>query len=91
MRAVTRDHIIPRSDGGTDARANLVAACRFCNGYRGNRPADEAFERIQRLVSRGTHPHQVWQATGIFPRLFGLRSVPSLPSPPAPVGAGRSV
>ena len=83
MRVVTRDHLTPRCDGGTDTRANLVAACRWCNAYRGNRPADEAFLRVQRLIARGTHPHQVWQFTGRFPRMTPLRNV--LRAAPAPL------
>lgn len=34
-RHATRDHVIPRSEGGSDAWDNLVAACSFCNGLRG--------------------------------------------------------
>ena len=75
MRAATRDHIIPRCEGGTDTRENLVAACWWCNQYRGNRPADEAFARIRRLIRRGSHPHQVWQRTGHFPRMKSLGNI----------------
>jgi len=39
-RADTADHIIPKSKGGTDARENLVAACRSHNSGKGNRPAE---------------------------------------------------
>lgn len=75
MRAVTCDHIVSRSEGGTDAADNLVAACRWCNEFRGNRPADEAHERIQRLLRRGTHPHQVWAAEQHWPRHVFLSQV----------------
>jgi 5-methylcytosine-specific restriction endonuclease McrA len=39
-RAITADHIIARSRGGTDDEENLRAACRPCNSGRGagNRP-----------------------------------------------------
>jgi hypothetical protein len=66
-RRATIDHVIPRCEGGTDALSNTVAACKLCNEYRGNVPADDAFSRIQRLVKRGTHPHLVFQKTGRFP------------------------
>lgn len=29
------DHVVPRRDGGTDGRDNLVTACRDCNGGKG--------------------------------------------------------
>lgn len=32
--AVTRDHIIPRNEGGIRSWDNLVAACSLCNCYR---------------------------------------------------------
>ena len=74
-REVTIDEVKPRSAGGGRSWENTVAACRWCNQYRGNVPAEVAFERIQRLVRRGTHPHAQFIATGRFPRLFGMRSI----------------
>lgn len=38
---LTRDHIIPRSRGGTDDPSNLVWACRNCNAAKGNRTPQE--------------------------------------------------
>lgn len=32
----TLDHRIPRSRGGSNARANIVLACRGCNERKGN-------------------------------------------------------
>lgn len=37
----TRDHIIPRSCGGTDRRKNIVVACERCNGARADLPAED--------------------------------------------------
>ena len=37
-RRATAEHLLPRSLGGTDAAVNIVAACRRCNGRRGNDP-----------------------------------------------------
>lgn len=39
---LTRDHIIPRSRGGGENWANLVAACRRCNQRKSNRTPEEA-------------------------------------------------
>lgn len=33
----TRDHILPRSRGGSDRAENISAAHRTCNGRRGNK------------------------------------------------------
>jgi 5-methylcytosine-specific restriction endonuclease McrA len=41
-RADTVDHILPRSRGGGDTWFNLVAACQFCNGLKGDRTPQEA-------------------------------------------------
>lgn len=73
-RRATREHLIPRCDGGSDALENLTAACRWCNEYRGNRPLLEAAARIKRLITRGTHPHQVWEQHRRFQRLHCLPS-----------------
>ena len=34
---MTADHIVPRALGGTNARSNLVGACRRCNSARGGK------------------------------------------------------
>ena len=39
---LTRDHIIPRSQGGEDKWSNVVCACRRCNTYKGGRTPEEA-------------------------------------------------
>jgi 5-methylcytosine-specific restriction endonuclease McrA len=40
-RDLTRDHVLPRSRGGSDEWDNVVAACRRCNHRKGNRLAHE--------------------------------------------------
>jgi len=34
---LSRDHVVPRSRGGADVWENVVAACRRCNHYKGDR------------------------------------------------------
>jgi len=34
---MTADHLVPRALGGTNARSNLVGACRRCNSARGGK------------------------------------------------------
>lgn len=36
-RDLTRDHVVPRSRGGSDVWDNVVAACKRCNHFKGNR------------------------------------------------------
>ena len=38
---LTRDHIVPRSMGGSDEWTNVVAACKRCNHHKGNRLVEE--------------------------------------------------
>jgi 5-methylcytosine-specific restriction endonuclease McrA len=35
------DHVVPRSKGGTDADANLVACCRSCNSSKRDKTPEE--------------------------------------------------
>jgi len=39
---LTRDHIVPRVQGGQDIWINVVAACRRCNGAKGGRTPEQA-------------------------------------------------
>ena len=41
-RELTRDHIVPVSQGGKDVWQNVVAACRRCNNHKGGRTPDQA-------------------------------------------------
>ena len=40
--SLTRDHIVPRSRGGKDVWANVVAACGPCNKLKDDRTPDES-------------------------------------------------
>jgi hypothetical protein len=42
--ADTLDHVLPRSRGGLTVAANLVPACRRCNGAKGSTDWREWFE-----------------------------------------------
>ena len=41
-RDLTRDHIRPISQGGSDNWSNVVAACRRCNNHKGGRTPEQA-------------------------------------------------
>lgn len=45
LTRATIEHIIPRSQGGSDDWENLAAACYRCNDLRQDEPALEFFER----------------------------------------------
>ncbi len=42
MATGTRDHVIPRSRGGSDSMLNVVTCCRSCNIRKDNHTPDEA-------------------------------------------------
>ena len=48
----TAEHLVARQDGGTDCRANVVAACRWCNRTRHARPKAMAVDRYSAHVAR---------------------------------------
>jgi len=41
-RDLTLDHVFPKSRGGKTSWTNLVAACKSCNGRKGDNTPDEA-------------------------------------------------
>ena len=38
---LTRDHVIPKCQGGSDAASNLVMACKTCNSSKGGRTPEQ--------------------------------------------------
>lgn len=48
--ATTRDHIVPRAKGGTDAWWNLVPSCVPCNRAKSDRMPDCACAYCQRAI-----------------------------------------
>jgi 5-methylcytosine-specific restriction endonuclease McrA len=67
----TAEHLQPRSEGGSDAPINIVAACDHCNRtrHRRKRPLghSEYREAVLRRIARGQwHPRWVFER-----RLFG--------------------
>jgi 5-methylcytosine-specific restriction endonuclease McrA len=61
----TAEHKVARTDGGSDARRNIVAACRFCNEARHRRPIPPSSETFKKLVTsrvrrRRWHPREYY-------------------------------
>ncbi|WP_375425979.1 HNH endonuclease [uncultured Friedmanniella sp.] len=52
--ATTADHIVPRSQGGTDHPSNLRAACKPCNQHRGDNPDPHAITDTDRQSRKWT-------------------------------------
>lgn len=68
-RYLTRDHVIPRSLGGSNGRSNIVMACEDCNSLKGDmKPEHWAvvmrdIPQWWRLASkRGPRGHQLYLA-----------------------------
>ena len=40
-KALTLDHVVPRSRGGKNTWENLVCCCMLCNNFKGDRTLDE--------------------------------------------------
>jgi 5-methylcytosine-specific restriction endonuclease McrA len=53
----TAEHVVPKSVGGNAGRANIVAACRYCNQgrHKAKLPLDAPTlrTRVRRLVAKG--------------------------------------
>lgn len=39
---LTRDHVMPRAQGGRDDWENVITACKSCNNHKGNRTPEQA-------------------------------------------------
>ena len=51
----TWDHVIPKSDGGTGSKRNMVACCRGCNGIKWDRSVD-----VFRDIMRRSHEIDIY-------------------------------
>jgi 5-methylcytosine-specific restriction endonuclease McrA len=50
--AITIDHVLPRSQGGTSSWTNCVAACPRCNARKADRTPEQAGMRLRRRPVR---------------------------------------
>ncbi len=50
--AITIDHVVPRSQGGTSSWTNCVAACEACNARKANRSPEQAGMRLRKRPAR---------------------------------------
>ncbi|TQV89315.1 HNH endonuclease [Aliikangiella coralliicola] len=49
---LTRDHVIPKGQGGKDTWENCVAACKSCNNHKGCRTPEEAGMKLLAIPFR---------------------------------------
>lgn len=67
-KALTLDHVLPRSKGGAHTWDNLVIACAPCNQQKGDRTPDQAGMTLKTQPKAPMHPavafaDQFWQAS----------------------------
>lgn len=58
--AMTKDHVIPKSYGGSGFDENMVIACYQCNGLRGNIHADVFYRLILAWYDRDPNFLYTW-------------------------------
>ncbi len=54
-KALTLDHIIPKSLGGKDSWENLVTACSSCNSKKGNRKLEDTDMELKKQPYKPSH------------------------------------
>ena len=59
-RDLTRDHITPISQGGTDAWNNVATACRRCNNYKGGRTPEQATMQLIAVPFTPTYAEYIY-------------------------------
>jgi len=74
----TAEHIVPRSQGGTDSKCNLELACRRCNFVRGNSyPVARFRHLIEKLKLLNPECFAHWHDTAYRDRYF-MRAIEKL-------------
>ena len=59
-RDLTRDHIRPLSQGGTDHWQNVVTACRRCNNHKGGRTPEQAGMQLIAIPFSPTYAEYIY-------------------------------
>ncbi|MEM9511738.1 MAG: HNH endonuclease [Cyanobacteria bacterium J06642_2] len=71
-KALTLDHVLPRSKGGAHTWENLVIACALCNQEKGDRTPEQAGMTLRTQPKAPRHPavafaEQFWQSARARP------------------------
>jgi 5-methylcytosine-specific restriction endonuclease McrA len=59
-RELTRDHVTPLSQGGTDTWTNVVTACRRCNNYKGGWTPEQAGMQLMAVPFTPTYAEYIY-------------------------------
>ncbi len=59
-RRLSRDHVRPLSQGGTDAWNNVVSACVRCNGHKAGRTPEQAGLELLAIPFVPTHAEYIY-------------------------------
>jgi hypothetical protein len=57
---LTRDHVSPLSQGGTDNWTNVVTACRRCNNHKGGRTPEQAKMQLVAVPFTPTYAEYIY-------------------------------
>jgi hypothetical protein len=57
---LTRDHIQPISQGGSDVWTNVVTACRRCNNHKGGRTPEQAKMQLVAVPFKPTYAEYIY-------------------------------
>ena len=57
--ALTLDHVIPHSKGGSNHQSNLVTACQRCNSSRGNRSINKFAAVVAAYLNHDAVPAEI--------------------------------
>ena len=64
---LTRDHLVPISQGGNNEWQNVVTACSPCNNRKGNRTPAQAGMPLRSVPGEPNHVHLVWAVRRVTP------------------------
>lgn len=53
------DHIIPRSEGGSNAPSNLGTSCKLCNDRRGSRSIEDFAQAVAGYLNHGVTAEEI--------------------------------
>ena len=64
---LTRDHIVPRAQGGENTWENVVTACSPCNNRKGSRTPEEAGMKLLTVPREPNYVYLVWAVRRVTP------------------------
>jgi len=62
---MTVDHVIPKTNNGSDSWENMVCACVKCNNKKGNRTPEQAGMKLLKKPTRPSHIQFIQRYVGV--------------------------